>query len=104
MEHMTDDQYDVMNVTGKKDFLRSFVAFNIVMEGIWFYSGFMVMHSCRQRNKLRNFGSMINWALITKIYISKRNFNQMLLLANLGYPHYALAFGGTGSSLRNGGK
>jgi len=33
------------------------------MEGIWFYSGFMVALSFRQRNKLRNFGSMINWVL-----------------------------------------
>jgi ribonucleoside-diphosphate reductase beta chain len=33
------------------------------MEGIWFYSGFMVMLSFRQRNKLRNFGSMINWVI-----------------------------------------
>ena len=33
------------------------------MEGIWFYSGFMVVLSFRQRNQLRNFGSMINWVI-----------------------------------------
>ena len=33
------------------------------MEGIWFYSGFMVALSFRQRNQLRNFGSMINWVI-----------------------------------------
>jgi ribonucleoside-diphosphate reductase beta chain len=33
------------------------------MEGVWFYSGFMVALSFRQRNQLRNFGSMINWVL-----------------------------------------
>ncbi len=33
------------------------------MEGIWFYSGFMVALSFRQRNQLRNLGSMINWVL-----------------------------------------
>lgn len=33
------------------------------MEGIWFYSGFMVALSFRQRNQLRNFGSMIDWVI-----------------------------------------
>ncbi len=33
------------------------------MEGIWFYSGFMVALSFRQRNQLRNLGSLINWVL-----------------------------------------
>jgi ribonucleoside-diphosphate reductase beta chain len=50
-------------VEGKKDFIRNLVAYNIVMEGIWFYSGFMVVLSFRQRNQLRNVGSMINWVL-----------------------------------------
>lgn len=63
MSRMTDEAYDISTTEGKKDFLRNLVAYNIVMEGIWFYSGFMVMLSFRQRNKLRNFGSMINWVL-----------------------------------------
>jgi len=63
MTRMTEDTYDVTTIEGKKDFIRNLVAYNIVMEGIWFYSGFMVMLSFRQRNKLRNFGSMVNWVL-----------------------------------------
>lgn len=63
MKRMTEDTLDVTTVDGKKDFLRNLVATNIVMEGIWFYSGFMVALSFRQRNQLRNFGSMINWVL-----------------------------------------
>lgn len=63
MKRMTEDTLDVETAEGKKDFIRNLVATNIVMEGIWFYSGFMVMLSFRQRNKLRNFGSMINWVL-----------------------------------------
>ena len=63
MKRMTDENYDVATVAGKRDFIRNLVAYNIVMEGIWFYSGFMVMLSFRQRNRLRNFGSMINWVL-----------------------------------------
>ena len=63
LTRMTEDTYDVTTMEGKKDFIRNLVAYNIVMEGVWFYSGFMVMLSFRQRNKLRNLGSMINWVL-----------------------------------------
>ncbi len=60
---MTEDNLNIETTEGKKDFLRNLVATNIVMEGIWFYSGFMVALSFRQRNQLRNLGSMINWVL-----------------------------------------
>ena len=63
MRRMTDEKLDITTIEGKKDFIRNLVATNIVMEGIWFYSGFMVALSFRQRNQLRNFGSMINWVL-----------------------------------------
>ncbi len=60
---MTEETLDIETPEGKKDFLRNLVATNIVMEGVWFYSGFMVALSFRQRNQLRNLGSMINWVL-----------------------------------------
>ena len=60
---MTEDTLDIETPEGKKDFLRNLVATNIVMEGTWFYSGFMVALSFRQRNQLRNLGSMITWVL-----------------------------------------
>jgi ribonucleoside-diphosphate reductase beta chain len=60
---MTEETLDVETIEGKKDFVRNLVATNIVAEGIWFYSGFMVVMSFRQRNQLRNFASMINWVL-----------------------------------------
>ena len=63
MKRMMEDTLDVSTPEGKKDFLRNLVATNIVMEGIWFYSGFMVALSFRQRNQLRNLGSMINWVI-----------------------------------------
>lgn len=63
MKRMTEQDLDIETPEGKKDFVRNLVATNIVMEGIWFYSGFMVALSFRQRNVLRNFGSMINWVL-----------------------------------------
>lgn len=63
MGRMTDETLDITTAEGKKDFIRNLVATNIVMEGIWFYSGFMVALSFRQRNMLKNFGSMINWVI-----------------------------------------
>jgi ribonucleoside-diphosphate reductase beta chain len=63
LKRMTEVNLDVSTTAGKKDFIRNLVATNIVMEGIWFYSGFMVALSFRQRKQLRNFGSMINWVL-----------------------------------------
>lgn len=60
---MTEETLDIATVEGKKDFVRNLVATNLVMEGVWFYSGFMVALSFRQRNLLRNFGSLINWVL-----------------------------------------
>ncbi len=63
LNKMTDERLDIETVEGKKDFIRNLVATNIVMEGTWFYSGYMVDLSFRQRNQLRNFGSMISWVL-----------------------------------------
>lgn len=93
MKRMTEDTYDVTSPTGKKDFIRNLVAYNIVMEGIWFYSGFMVMLSFRQRNKLRNFGSMINWVLRDESLHLKFGINLVLTVleenAELLTPEFA---------------
>jgi ribonucleoside-diphosphate reductase beta chain len=62
-QRMTDDSVKIESPEGRKDFIRNLIATNIVMEGTWFYSGFMVMLSFRQRNKLRNFGSLVNWII-----------------------------------------
>lgn len=63
LKRMTEETLDIETTDGKKDFVRNLVATNIVMEGVWFYSGFMVALSFRQRNQLRNLGSMVNWVL-----------------------------------------
>ena len=61
IRRMTEDTLDISTVEGKQDFVRNLVAYNVILEGIWFYSGFMVALSFRQRNLLRNFGSLIDW-------------------------------------------
>lgn len=60
---MTQQTLDITTIEGKKDFVRNLVAYNIILEGIWFYSGFMVALSFRQRNLLRNFASLIDWVV-----------------------------------------
>lgn len=61
IRRMTEQTLDIGTTEGKRDFVRNLVAYNIILEGIWFYSGFMVALSFRQRNLLRNFGSLIDW-------------------------------------------
>lgn len=63
IKRMTEDTLDISTTEGKKDFVRNLVAYNIILEGIWFYSGFMVALSFRQRNLLRNFASLIDWVV-----------------------------------------
>jgi ribonucleoside-diphosphate reductase beta chain len=63
VKQMTESVLDIESDEGKRSFIRNLIATNIVMEGVWFYSGFMVALSFRQRNQLRNFGSMIAWVL-----------------------------------------
>ena len=58
---MTEQSLDITTREGKQDFIRNLIAYNVILEGIWFYSGFMVALSFRQRNLLRNFGSLIDW-------------------------------------------
>ena len=61
IKRMTEDTIDIDTIEGKQDFVRNLVAYSVIMEGIWFYSGFMVALSFRQRNLLRNFGSLVDW-------------------------------------------
>lgn len=60
---MIQDTLDITTVEGKQDFVRNLVAYSVIMEGIWFYSGFMTALSFRQRNLLRNFGSLVDWVV-----------------------------------------
>ena len=63
IRRMTEQTLDITTTEGKQDFVRNLVAYNVILEGIWFYSGFMVALSFRQRNLLRNFGSLMDWVV-----------------------------------------
>src|SRR3989338_8865443 len=85
---MTKNQLDINTLAGKKDFVRNLVATNIIMEGIWFYSGFMVGLSFRQRNLMRNFGSLIDWVLRDESLHLKFGINLILTILE-EYPEVA---------------
>ncbi|MFA5163206.1 MAG: ribonucleotide-diphosphate reductase subunit beta [Patescibacteria group bacterium] len=80
LKRMTEMTLDIETAEGKKDFVRNLVAYNIVMEGIWFYSGFMVALSFRQRRQLRNFGSMIDWVVRDESLHLKFGLNLILTI------------------------
>jgi len=63
IKRMTERTLDITTTEGKRDFVRNLIAYNIILEGIWFYSGFMVALSFRQRNLLRNFASLMDWVV-----------------------------------------
>lgn len=60
---MTENTLDITTTEGKQDFVRNLVAYSAIMEGIWFFSGFAVALSFRQRNLLRNFASLVDWVV-----------------------------------------
>lgn len=77
---MTEDNLDVEKTAGKKEFVRNLIAYNIIMEGIWFYSGFMVALSFRQKQQLKNFASMIDWVVRDESLHLKFGINLILTI------------------------
>lgn len=77
---MSETSLDINTAAGKQDFIRNLISYNIVMEGIWFYSGFMVALSFRQRNLLRNFGSLIDWVVRDESLHLKFGLNLILTI------------------------
>jgi ribonucleoside-diphosphate reductase beta chain len=82
IKRMTEDTLDITTTEGKKDFVKNLIAYNIILEGIWFYSGFMVALSFRQRNLMRNFGSLMDWIIRDESLHLKFGIN--LILTVLG--------------------
>jgi ribonucleoside-diphosphate reductase beta chain len=80
LNRMSDTSLDIDSLEGKQEFVRNLVAYNIVMEGTWFYSGFMVALSFRQKQKLKNFGSMIDWVVRDESLHLKFGINLILTI------------------------
>ena len=93
IRRMTEESLDITTTEGKRNFVRNLVAYNIILEGIWFYSGFMVALSFRQRNLLRNFASLIDWVVRDESLHLKFGINLILTVleenADLQTPEFA---------------
>ena len=93
IKRMTEQTLDITTTEGKRDFVRNLVAYNIILEGIWFYSGFMVALSFRQRNLLRNFASLMDWVVRDESLHLKFGINLILTVleenADLQTPEFA---------------
>lgn len=80
LKRMTEVSLDIDSIEGKRNFVRNLVATNVIMEGIWFYSGFMVALSFRQRGLLRNFASLIDWVVRDESLHLKFGINLILTI------------------------
>ncbi len=54
---------DLATIEGRQRLLRNLVGFFVILEGIFFYSGFAFALSFRRRNCLRGLGTIIDWVL-----------------------------------------
>jgi ribonucleoside-diphosphate reductase beta chain len=51
-KNLADGDFDTSTTQGAQDFLRDLVAFYVVFEGMWFYTGFAQILSLGRRNKM----------------------------------------------------
>ncbi len=56
-------RWDTSTVTGKQALIRNCVGFFVIMEGIFFYSGFMMGLSFERRKLLKGLGTLVRYVL-----------------------------------------
>lgn len=54
---------DLGTLAGQQKLVRDLVGYFVVMEGVFFYGGFLTALSFRRRNLLRGLGTMIDWVV-----------------------------------------
>jgi ribonucleoside-diphosphate reductase beta chain len=88
IHQMETGNVDVSTVGGIQQFVKNIVKTNIVTEGMWFYTGFMFALSFRQRNLMRNFGSLTDWINRDEALHLKAGINLILTILE-EYPEIA---------------
>lgn len=58
-----DYDFDLNTVEGKQHFLYNLIGYFVVLEGIFFYSGFALALAFRQRGLMRGLCTIIDWVL-----------------------------------------
>lgn len=54
---------DVRTDDGKRALLRNLVGYYVILEGVFFYAGFLFFYSFRRRNLMRGLATLIDWVL-----------------------------------------
>lgn len=62
-ESLVSGKIDTTTLTGKQEFLRNLIAYYIIMEGIFFYSGFVMVLSFQRRNLMPGIAEQFQYIL-----------------------------------------
>ncbi len=54
---------DMRRVEDRRRFLRNLVGYYVILEGVFFYGGFLFAYTFRRRNLLRGLGTIVDWTL-----------------------------------------
>lgn len=54
---------DVSTLEGRQAFLRNLIGYYIVLEGVFFYGGFLFAYTFRRRNLLKGLATLVDWVL-----------------------------------------
>jgi ribonucleoside-diphosphate reductase beta chain len=80
IESMNSGNINIEKAEGVQQFVKNIVKTNVVTEGIWFYSGFMFALSFRQRNIMRNLGTITDWIARDEALHLKVGINMILTI------------------------
>jgi hypothetical protein len=62
-EDIMQPDFTTDTIEGMQRFVKNLVGFYVIMEGIFFYSGFVMMLSFHRQNRMTGVGSRVNWLL-----------------------------------------
>ena len=62
-KEVLDDSFSTNTFEGKQIFLKNLIAYYVIMEGIFFYSGFAMVLSLHRRNKMKGIGEQFQYIL-----------------------------------------
>lgn len=80
IKNMSTGNINIDTEEGIQDFVKNIVRTNVITEGIWFYSGFMFALSFRQRNIMRNLGTLTDWIARDEALHLKVGINMILTI------------------------
>ena len=60
---IVDPNFSTETLEGKQTFLRNLIGYYVIMEGIFFYSGFAMILSLHRRNKMKGIGEQFQYIL-----------------------------------------